>query len=328
MSSLPPLLKAQFDDGLRVRRPKPTQDFYKHIYVNSNERRNGSYLSTDCEFVLQTPIETPPDGTTTLRLHRASIPYTFNNIVQAAFFVLDIWDGAASTQECNVMLPPGYYTATTITSTMNDCIKNVNLFTAGPNVGKTTTWTVSTVNNYFVIRYDGSAGNLTGKAIRIRFPKFTDVDMAFFSKYTRLNTSYDLASLTKRTIGYDNLVENFKVGAVAAASVVSDDVFGPFQEFEIFLRVGGFPVGYDMIDVKDGAPSDILAVIPLNVDTFGSVITLDRSDSMLYVIPPNARIQKLYLKLTYRDSQNLVDLNGQDFSAVISIIKESSQGAE
>jgi hypothetical protein len=83
-----------------------------------------------------------------------------------------------------------------------------------------------------------------------------------------------------------------------------------------------------MIDAYDGKPSDILAVIPLNVDTFGSVITLDKSDSILYVIPPNARMQKLYLKLTYRDAKDLVDLNGQDFSAIISIIKDSSEGAE
>jgi hypothetical protein len=326
MSTLPPLLKAQFDDGLRVRRPKPTQDFYKHIYINSDDRVNKSDKSSDCQVNLQQPIECPPDGTTFIRLHRASIPFTFYNIVKATGFRLSMYNGTAHSEERKVVLYPGFYNMNTLLAAMNDSLANTgNFSSAGPNFGQTNVYVVRrTSSNFFQAEYTGAA--FAGKWITITF-----MDFATFNGVNNWITpmAYDLKLLTKRTVGYDDYpLDVTPVLPTGTKILTSSGIFGPFQEIEVFLRITGVPINYDLIDAKTGAPSDILAVVPLNVDTFGSVMSLGKDDSLSYVLPPNAKVQRLILKLTYRDAQDLVDLQGQDFSCIISIIKENSDASD
>ncbi len=352
MSSLPPLLKAQFDEGLRLRRPKPTQDFYKHIYVNSNERNNQSDLSSNCEVFLKQPIEIPPDGTTYIKLHRASVPYTFNNIVYPVGFKISLvaLAGGAESDVRYVVLPRGFYVMNDLVTTMNNCLANAGIFaTTGPNrdnanAALATIYTVARSGSYFLVNYTGASGS--GKYVRITFLTYSAFLAAIASTSTgaiasSVETTFmantwpgnirdnEFKTLSKRTVGFDNLTQSDVSAAATAASatLLSPGIFGPFQEYEIFLRISGLPINYDLIDAHTGAPSDILAVIPLNVDTFGSVMTLKSEDSLRYVVPPNSRVQRLTLKLTYRDGAELVDLMGQDFSCILSIIKENSDGA-
>lgn len=343
MSGLPPLLKAQFDEGLRVRRPKPTQDFYKHIYVNSNERINQRDSSSDVQIFLTQPIEIPPDGTTYLSLHRASVPYTFDNIVYPVGFKLSmVGNNGAEIEVRYVILPSGFYLMADLVQTLNDCLNNVNKFATplGPNNGNNSPlYSIEQSGHYLRVSYVGGAA--AGCYPRITFMTYTNFAAAVDALNAGTSLRYlqntwaneirdgEFNLLSKRTFGFDNLQPGVDISAIQAAStvLVSPDVFGPFQEFEIFLRISGFPINYDMIDAGTGAPSDILGIIPLNVDTFGSVMSLGKADSLRYVLPPNAKLQKLNLRLTYRDNTQLINLKGQDFSCIISIIKENSEGA-
>lgn len=331
MSNLPPLLKAQFDEGLRVKRPKPTQDFYKHIYINSDQRANQGDPSSNCTIFLQQPIETPPDGTTFIRLQRASIPYTFHNIVYDVGLkvsTIAVADGA-ETNVRRILIKKGWYSMRDLLTHVTECLSNTGYYaTGGPNSGLATVFTATRVNQYFSISY---TGGVAGQYVRVQFldyAAFNAIAPAGNYAVQEANT-INLATLAKRTFGFDfwpTAVYPDANPGVQTNTLLSYNIFGPFQEYEVFLRISGMPVNYDLVDGGTGAPSDILAVVPLNVDTFGSVMSLKAEDSLSYVLPPSSKIHRITLKLTYRDGQKLVDLQGQDFSCILSIIKENSVG--
>lgn len=326
MSTLPPLLKAQFDEGLRVRRPRATQDFYKHIYLNTDDRNNQTDQAGDSVFFMQQPIETPPDGTTRLTLHRASIPFTFYNIVKHVGFVVSL---SNDTEPRRVLVRPGYYNLTDLVASMNACLNNTGDFSTaptGPNNGLASLYTVSvTGGKLFSVQFTGVIGANGVKISFIDAETFNDLRGGLV-KFVPEDDRF--AALAKRTIGYDYYQGDAAQSAAGVNVIISPGIFGPFQEIEVFLRISGLPLNYDLIDGKTGAPSDILAVIPLNVDTFGSVITLSRQDSLAYTIPPNSKIQRIMLRLTYRDGRDIVDLQGQDYSCIISIIKENDNAGD
>lgn len=337
-SNMPMLLQSQLDMGLRIKRPKATPDFYKHIYVYSNDRANQNDPSTKCEIRLAQPIETPPDGTTVIKLHRCSVPYTYPNIVHTVGFLIEqrtTLGVLVAGSERIVLLPRAWYNQATVIQTMQNCLANADLFAAAPLNGANI-YTVQNIGNRLVVT---SNPVVAGTHVVLRFIDYTNLRAAlnginpaypgiYLDPFPWRGTDPEYVALCKSTFGFDGYVDNnTPLVAPDAAATISPSIFGPFQDYEIFLRIDGVPMNQDLLDAGTGLPTNILAIIPQTAVDFGAVMTLPHDESLVYTIPPSTKIQRIVLTLTHRDHATLVDLQGQDFSCILSIIKEGSIGA-
>lgn len=294
------LMQRQYNAGLRLKQQEKTGNFYKHIYVNSAYRTNPGDIPSNFEIFLQNEIVVPPDGNTRIKIHRANIPMTFNNITKTVS--LTIPAGTAGLVAAVVVtLSPGFYDPSKTE------IVGGEVFDYG---------ILGRINRQI---YDASA------VCPLRVATTTSNKLAFIDKtaptipFTVSNVVFGGTSLdyTKRILGFP----------VTAANTVtfsqSPNIYGPYFYSELFIRISSIPINYDLIDARTAAPADILAVVPINVDTFGQIITVGPYDSLVYNFAPNSRISRLRLQLTYSDG-DIIDTQGQEWSCVLSIVKENA----
>lgn len=304
------LLQQQMAAGLRVRQPERTGNFYKHIYVNSEYRTSATDTASDFAIFLQNEIVVPPDGNTRIKIHRANIPMTFYNVPYDVDFQISYKLTAGVNVDVPISLPAGYY--------------NPNL---SETVG-TEIFDYGIIGRINRILYNGS--HLVRAAVstsyKLQIAKTTGTgSMDYIRLYFNIPAKpSQRLSYVKRVLGYGTTQTDPAEATAPSGSPVlqSPFIYGPYYYSELFIRINSIPINYDMIDAQDGAPKDILAVIPVTVDTFGQIITVGPYDSLVYNFAPNSRVSRLRLQLTYRDN-TLVDLQGQDWSCVLSIIKEN-----
>jgi hypothetical protein len=280
-----PMIQRQVAAGLNVMEGKKTGNYYKHLYVHSADRLNkASTLSTDINVFMSNAITIPDDGTTYLLVHYAGIPYTFANLRKPIKF--DVTQTSPTAITRTVTIPAGFYDSTDLLNLINAAL------TAAPSTG----WvaSVSAIQKLQITFGTGAIGNIT-------FDSISPYDLAF----------------SISAFGFTSMTKNSTLNVITG-----DNVFAPFQTTELFLRVGGIGLSYDLIDSRISAPSDVIAVIPMNADTFGQLITIQKEHSLHYALPPGSRVNRLYVQLTYRDG-TLVDLQGMEWSVVFSLIKEN-----
>lgn len=291
------LLQQQYAAGLRLKQQEKTGNFYKHIYCNSAYRANASDIPSNYEVYLQQEIVVPPDGNTRIKIHRANIPMTFNNVIKTATFTVTSAAGLAA--PVAVTLFPGYYnpalSETVLTNTFDyGIIGRINRAIYDANNANTLRAAI-TVTNKLQFQVAGAAQNVT---------------------ITFTGTA-DTIAYTKRLLGW-SVTDSDVVGPISQ----SPNIYGPYFYSELFIRISSLPINYDLVDMRTQAPADILAVVPINVDTFGQIISVGPFDSLVYNFAPNSRVARLRLQLTYADG-TLLDTQGQDWSCVLSIIKEN-----
>jgi hypothetical protein len=293
------LLQAQFAAGLQIRKAEKTGNFYKHIYINSEHRRTGT--SNDFEIFLQNEIMVPSDGNTRLKIHRALIPMTFPNIVMPLAFTLTTTTPNAV---YNVNIPVAYYDPS-----------RPDPANPGFNYG---------VLDRIRIQLGANFNVTVNAAQQINFQ--TAVPTANMSLTFGGNAAEQ--AYCKRVLGFDPLVVqgnvyNVSTDTAGLRNITGLNIFGPYYYSEVFIRINTIPINYDMVDSLNGAPTDILAIVPSTVDTFGQLIVVSQEDSMEYTIAPNSRISRIGVKLTYRDPNLPINLQGQDWSMILSVIKEN-----
>lgn len=304
------LLQQQFAAGLRVKQAERTGNFYKHIYVNSEYRNSATDTASDFAIFLQNEIIVPPDGNTRIKIHRANIPMTFYNVPYDVEFQISYKLSVGSNVDVSISLPAGYYNPSLQevvgTETFDyGLIGRINkILSTGAHPVRAA---ISTSYKLQLAKTSGT-GNMNYIRIYFNIPAKTT---------QRLN-------YVRRVLGYGITQTDPAEATTPTNSPVlqSPFIYGPYYYSELFIRINSIPINYDMIDAQDGAPKDILAVIPVTVDTFGQIITVGPYDSLVYNFAPNSRVSRLRLQLTYRDN-TLVDLQGQDWSCVLSIIKEN-----
>jgi hypothetical protein len=293
------LMQRQYNAGLRLKQQEKTGNLYKHIYVNSAYRTNVADIPSNFEIFLQNEIVVPPDGNTRIKIHRANIPMTFNNIIRTIQFTIPAGSAGGITNQVQVNLPPGYYDPSKSEIYLNET------FDFGI-LGRINRQIVE-ANNAALLRVATTTSN-----------KLAFINKNDLSSLTVNNVSFGGADLnyTKRILGFP--VDSPNVVSFAQ----SPNIYGPYFYSELFIRMSSIPINYDLIDARTAAPADIIAVVPINVDTFGQIISVGPYDSLVYNFAPNSRINRLKLQLTYSDG-TLIDTQGQDWSCVLSIVKEN-----
>jgi hypothetical protein len=288
--------------GLHIRHPVPTADFYRHVYINSAYRADVATPSSDVECTLATPITVPDDGTTTICLHRASIPWTFNNIRINAKATLKLYNGNGVVATNAINIPEGFYTGqsvqTLIIAQLTGSQFQFDISAAGNSVFQRTT---ANAGEYITVEFEGSS--------------------------TRAGpTKAQLNKTAANIFGWNPTTTNKSntSGAISeSVTLISPYVFAPIRDFEIQVRIAGLPIDPSMIDmVMGGTSSNIIAVLPIDVSNRGDVITAERENQIRIPIARRSKIYKLQAYITFAD-QELVNLNGSEWSAVFSIEKKS-----
>lgn len=298
MAAQSQLLQQQYAAGLRLKQQEKTGNFYKHIYCNSAYRSNASDIASNYEVFLQQEIVVPPDGNTRIKIHRANIPMTFNNVIKTATFTISSAAGLAA--PVSVTLNPGYY---------NQGLSEV--------VNITKTFDYGIIGRINRAIYDANNANTLSAAITISNKLQFQVSGVAQNVTITFTGSADTIAYTKRLLGWP-VTAGDTVGPIAQ----SPNIYGPYFYSELFIRIASLPINYDLVDMRTQAPADILAVVPINVDTFGQIISVGPFDSLVYNFAPNSRVARLRLQLTYADG-TLLDTQGQDWSCVLSIVKEN-----
>ena len=293
------LMQQQYAAGLRIKQSEKTGNFYKHIYCNSVYRQNATDIPSNYEVFLQNEIVVPPDGNTRIKIHRANIPMTFNNVVKTISFTLSAAAGLGA--DVVVTLSPGFYNPA-ISETVS---------------GETFDFGLLGRINRRIFDADNSnllrAAVTTSNKLRFYIRGPPEVNPAVTLTFSGADVNY-----TKRVLGFGVDASN----TTTMTNFQSPYIYGPYFYSELFIRISSIPINYDLVDMRTQAPADILAVVPINVDTFGQIITVGPHDSLVYNFAPNSRVARLRLQLTYADG-TLVDTQNQDWSCVLSIVKEN-----
>lgn len=295
------LMQRQYNAGLRLKQQEKTGNFYKHVYVNSAYRTNPSDVPSNFEIFLQNEIVVPPDGNTRIKIHRANIPMTFNNIIKTVTFTIPAGSAGGIVNQVNVSLTPGYY----------DPAK---------------TETVALANEVFDFGILGRINRQiydTNNAATLRVATTTSNKLVFIDKSTLLPLTVNNLVFGGTDLDYSKRILGFPITSANTVSFSqSPNIYGPYFYSELFIRISSIPINYDLIDARTAAPADIIAVVPINVDTFGQIISVGPYDSLVYNFAPNSRISRLRLSLTYSDG-TIIDTQGQEWSCVLSIVKEN-----
>lgn len=294
------LMQRQYNAGLRLKQQEKTGNFYKHIYVNSAYRTNPADIPSNFEIFLQNEIVVPPDGNTRIKIHRANIPMTFNNVTKTVAFTIPAGSPGGVSAQIDISLPPGYYDPSKTE------IVGGQVFDFGI-LGRINRQ-IYVANNAYTLRVTTTTSN------KLAFIDTTNPTVPV----TVNNIVFGGTSLdyTKRILG-------FPVTSLNTVSFAqSPNIYGPYFNSELFIRISSIPINYDLIDARTAAPADIIAVVPINVDTFGQIISVGPYDSLVYNFAPNSRISRLRLQLTYSDG-DIIDTQGQEWSCVLSIVKEN-----
>ena len=284
--------------GLHVRKPLQTGNFFRHIYINSNARSNPTALSSNVECILSTPINIPEDGTTTIRLHRASIPWTFNNIRIDAKLTLYNRQPTGSIQDTwNVSIPAGYYDSLAVQTLIIGQLVNTQVTFALTATGRAQFTLTSIAGHYLDIECRGTA-------------------------LTIGPTSEQLTKTAYNIFGFDGPTKSAVIAPNSTTTVlVSPYLFSPIRDTEIQVRLDGVPIDPNVIDmVAGGTPSNIIAILPIDVSSKGDTITAERQNQLQIPIAQRSKIYKLRAYLTFAD-QEPINLNGTEWGAVFSIEK-------
>lgn len=286
--------------GLHIKHPVPTADFYRHVYVNSAYRADVAAPSSDVECTLAMPITVPDDGTTTICLHRASIPWTFNNIRINAQATLKLRTVSSVDLTKVISIPEGFYTG-----------QSVQTLIVGQLTGSGFQFGISAAGNSVFQRTSASPGEY--------------ITVEFEGSSTRAGpTKAQLNKTAANIFGWNPTTNKSKTTEAASESMTltSPYVFAPIRDFEIQVRIAGLPIDPSMIDmVTGGTSSNIIAVLPIDVSNRGDVITAERENQIQIPIARRSKIYKLQAYITFAD-QELVNLNGSEWSAVFSIEKK------
>lgn len=317
MAAQSQLMQQQYAAGLRLKQNEKTGNFYKHIYCNSAYRLNKSDPASNYEVFLQNEIVIPPDGNTKIKIQRANIPMTFNNVIKSVSFSIS---NAGNTLQGSggtivITLPVGYYNP----------VQSETLLAAGGLVGYNETFAFDILGRINKILATAFVAGPIWNNLRVQITVTNRLQ--FYDRTTGAVVPVTLtfglngtdADYGKRILGFSPFPANQNVFDNV---IQSPNIYGPYFYSELFIRIASIPINYDLIDMRNQAPADILAVVPINVDTFGQVITVGPMDSLVYSFAPNSRVSRIRLQLTYSDA-TLVDTQGQDWSCVLSIVKEN-----
>lgn len=286
----------------------------KILYIDSRDatsylatNSSGQNLSSYYQYILKENIEIPSNQRVLVSLNSATIPYSFYNIREGINDTLQLRAQNITTGTTiesgsggfnPLVIPAGNYNVYSLAVIIMDYINDT--FQSSPNVVYKLTMTYNTDRQKFLYKLEPLGNPLSaGQTIKLtfRFENFDllspHIEMGFPAQNIEITTD----GATPAEIYSSNVVD------------INGSIHG------VYVRSNLVQDG--TLDSQNGTFSNILARIPINVQSGGIIFATPNNATHRSIIDTRA-INILTIRLT--DERNrILDLNGLDFQIAIAI---------
>ena len=285
----------------------------KILYINSEDatqylatklNNDGTTSPLNCYFnyIIEEPIEIPMNQRAVISLNSATVPYSFYNIRQDVNDTIDIkitnTTTAFSYTPTPLILPDGNYDVYSLADYISTELNKAS--GAYQDTGNKIEYTFAMEFSTDTQKYTYSAtpkGSMEGENIKI--------DILFDSGVNAFKKPFIELGFRVRDVEITN-----------ASSVLSDNVVDMNGSIHgVYIRTNLVSDG--TLDSQNGVFSNILARLPINVNSGGIIFATPNNASHKSVVDLRS-ISQLTVRLT-DDRNRLLDLNGLHFQIAIEI---------